>query len=165
MAFDHQYTTNFFVGYRFKPTDTELIQCYLFKKEKGELIPCDIIRDWEIYGGEDKEPWKLFGETSSKTFYVFTKLKKKSKQKIDRIAGCGTEDVKDSKWFFKLVQESNESTLDESDAGRRKNGELFEMNVALQLRRSLSELRDVAKISTYSRIEVSSIDGFTSKLF
>ncbi|XVF27907.1 hypothetical protein REPUB_Repub14bG0149800 [Reevesia pubescens] len=67
--------------------------------------------------------------------------------------------------FFKLVQESIESTLDESDVDKRENGELFEMKVALQLGRSLSELRDLAKKSRYSRIEGSPINEFASKLF
>ncbi|XP_022777419.1 probable F-box protein At4g22030 [Durio zibethinus] len=67
--------------------------------------------------------------------------------------------------FFKLVQESIESTLDESEVEKRENGELFEMKVALQLGRSLSQLRDVAKRSSYSRIEGSPIDEFASKLF
>ncbi|XP_022721042.1 probable F-box protein At4g22030 [Durio zibethinus] len=67
--------------------------------------------------------------------------------------------------FFKLVQESIESTLDETDVEKRENGELFEMKVALQLGRSLSQLRDVAKKSSYSRIEGSPIDEFASKLF
>ncbi|XWS18184.1 hypothetical protein CRYUN_Cryun32bG0020900 [Craigia yunnanensis] len=67
--------------------------------------------------------------------------------------------------FFKLVQESIESNLDESDVEKRENGELFEMKVALQLGRSLSELRDLAKRSSYSRIEGSPIDEDASKLF
>ncbi|XWS19391.1 hypothetical protein CRYUN_Cryun31cG0011800 [Craigia yunnanensis] len=67
--------------------------------------------------------------------------------------------------FFKLVQESIESTLDESDVEKRENGELFEMKVALQLGRSLSQLRDLAKKSSYSRIEGSPIEEFASKLF
>ncbi|KAK8642209.1 hypothetical protein V6N13_011565 [Hibiscus sabdariffa] len=67
--------------------------------------------------------------------------------------------------FFKHVQESIESTLSESDLEKRENGELFEMKVALQLGRSLSQLRDVAKKSSYSRIEGSPIDEFASKLF
>ncbi|XVF42369.1 hypothetical protein PTKIN_Ptkin01aG0356600 [Pterospermum kingtungense] len=67
--------------------------------------------------------------------------------------------------FFKLVQESIESTLDKSDVEKRENGELFEMKVALQLGRSLSQLRDLAKKSSYSRIEGSPIDECASKLF
>ncbi|KAL4368974.1 hypothetical protein GQ457_05G034150 [Hibiscus cannabinus] len=67
--------------------------------------------------------------------------------------------------FFKLVQESIESTLDESDVERRENGELFEMKVALQLGRSISELRELARKSRYSRVEGTPIDEFASKLF
>ncbi|GMI72272.1 F-Box/DUF295 Brassiceae-specific 27 [Hibiscus trionum] len=67
--------------------------------------------------------------------------------------------------FFKLVQESIESTLDESDVERRENGELFEMKVALQLGRSLSELKDVAEKSRCSRVGGGPIDEFASKLF
>ncbi|KAE8659767.1 hypothetical protein F3Y22_tig00116962pilonHSYRG01055 [Hibiscus syriacus] len=67
--------------------------------------------------------------------------------------------------FFKHVQESIESTLSESDLDKRENGELFEMKVALQLGRSLSQLRDLAKKSSYFRIEGGPIDEFASKLF
>ncbi|GKV15976.1 hypothetical protein SLEP1_g26696 [Rubroshorea leprosula] len=67
--------------------------------------------------------------------------------------------------FFTLMEETIESTLDESDEERRENGELFEMKVGLQLGRSLSQLKELAKKSTYSRIEGSAIDEFASKLF
>ncbi|KAG8494392.1 hypothetical protein CXB51_012091 [Gossypium anomalum] len=67
--------------------------------------------------------------------------------------------------FFKLVQESIEWTLSESDLEKRENGQLFEMKVALQLGRSVSQLRDLVKKSNYSRLEGSPIDEFASKLF
>ncbi|MBA0723521.1 hypothetical protein Golax_004095, partial [Gossypium laxum] len=67
--------------------------------------------------------------------------------------------------FFKYMQESIESTLDESDVKKREHGALFEMKVALQLGRSLSQLRNLAKKSTYSRIEGIPIDEFASNLF
>ncbi|KAL3521956.1 hypothetical protein ACH5RR_014790 [Cinchona calisaya] len=60
--------------------------------------------------------------------------------------------------FFKLMKESIESNL----LDRRENGELFEMKVALQLGRSLSELRDLASSSSNRGGEV---DEFASKLF
>ncbi|KAK5827020.1 NAC domain-containing protein 41-like [Gossypium arboreum] len=78
-------------GYRFEPTDIELLQDYLWKKVNGDPLPYNIISECEIYGNQDKEPWNVFIETSTETFYVFTKLKKKGKGKnIDRVAGCGT---------------------------------------------------------------------------
>ncbi|KAK8556388.1 hypothetical protein V6N13_064419 [Hibiscus sabdariffa] len=91
MASD-QYMAGIPPGFRFVPTDYELIQYYLSNKLKGQPLPCDKdIHEYEIYGEENKEPWNIFGETSSKTFYVFTKLRKKGKgRRIDRIAGSGT---------------------------------------------------------------------------
>ncbi|KAJ9169136.1 hypothetical protein P3X46_020598 [Hevea brasiliensis] len=67
--------------------------------------------------------------------------------------------------FFSLVEESIESSLEETDIDRREDGEMFELKVALQLGRSMSELRDLAQKSTYSRIEGTTIDEFASKLF
>ncbi|XP_022714611.1 NAC domain-containing protein 55-like [Durio zibethinus] len=90
-------------GYRFLPTDEELVLKYLLKKVRGEPLSSEAVIDMEIYGDNDKEPWKIFGESSSEKFYVFTKLKKKGKgRRIERKAGCGTwkgqrtDPVKDS---------------------------------------------------------------------
>ncbi|XP_065879046.1 probable F-box protein At4g22030 [Euphorbia lathyris] len=62
--------------------------------------------------------------------------------------------------FFSLLEETIESTLDECDVERRENGEIFEMNLSLQLGRSLSELRDLARKSNGR-----DVDEFASKLF
>ncbi|KAF7840612.1 putative F-box protein [Senna tora] len=66
--------------------------------------------------------------------------------------------------FFEMLEDSVEETIEE-DVERRENGELFEMKLALKLGRSLSQLRDLAKKSAYSRTEGSTIDEFASKLF
>ncbi|KAL2931345.1 hypothetical protein RDABS01_036755 [Bienertia sinuspersici] len=63
--------------------------------------------------------------------------------------------------FFKLLEETVESTLEEEDLGKRENGEIFEMKMALHLGRSLSELRDLAD---KSRTNGGSVDEFASKL-
>lgn len=60
--------------------------------------------------------------------------------------------------FFQNMEESIESTLGETELQKRENGELFEMKVALQLGRSLSQLRDLAG-------EADSTNEFASKLF
>lgn len=65
--------------------------------------------------------------------------------------------------FFKLMEESIESNLSEIEVERRENGELFEMKVALQLGRSLSELRELASNSSSSSLQEE--DEFASKLF
>ncbi|KAL5842473.1 hypothetical protein ACOSQ3_013076 [Xanthoceras sorbifolium] len=67
--------------------------------------------------------------------------------------------------FFMLLEESIESTVDESEVEKRENGEMFEMKVALKLGRSLSELRDLARKSSYSHIEGTQVGEFASKLF
>ncbi|KAK4259021.1 hypothetical protein QN277_005399 [Acacia crassicarpa] len=66
--------------------------------------------------------------------------------------------------FFQMLEESVEETIEE-EVERRENGELFEMKLALKLGRSLSQLRDLAKKSAYSRIEGADVDEFASKLF
>jgi len=67
--------------------------------------------------------------------------------------------------FFNLIETSIESTLGEKDLEKRENGELFEMKMALQLGRSVSELRELASKSASCRIEGVDIDEFASKLF
>ncbi|KAF2303717.1 hypothetical protein GH714_021447 [Hevea brasiliensis] len=67
--------------------------------------------------------------------------------------------------FFSLMEESIESALEETELERREDGEMFEMKVALQLGRSLSELRELAQNSSSSRIYGIEVDEFASKLF
>ncbi|XP_059636172.1 probable F-box protein At4g22030 [Cornus florida] len=64
--------------------------------------------------------------------------------------------------FFKLMEESIESNLKERDVERRENGELFEMKVALQLGRSMSELKELAASSSRKG---EADEEFASKLF
>nr|XP_016453595.1 PREDICTED: probable F-box protein At4g22030 [Nicotiana tabacum] len=63
--------------------------------------------------------------------------------------------------FFEYMQESIKSNLTETETGRRENGELFEMKVALKLGRSLSDLRNLAASSSLK----ADSDEFASKLF
>ncbi|KAJ4975141.1 hypothetical protein NE237_000247 [Protea cynaroides] len=86
--------------------------------------------------------------------------------------GMVFEMYRNSAGFFKLLEESIEATLDQKDVEKRENGESFELKVALQLGRSLSELRDLAShdsssfnsYSCRSRVAETS-DEFASKLF
>ncbi|OIV95823.1 hypothetical protein TanjilG_06799 [Lupinus angustifolius] len=66
--------------------------------------------------------------------------------------------------FFQLLESSIHDTIEE-DVDQRENGELFEMKLALKLGRSLSQLRDLARKSAYSRVEGTAPDEFASKLF
>ena len=68
--------------------------------------------------------------------------------------------------FFRLMEETIESNLNERDVERRENGELFEMKVALHLGRSLSGLKNLAAASSYAYSEKGeAIEEFASKLF
>ncbi|XP_022722148.1 NAC domain-containing protein 83-like [Durio zibethinus] len=75
-------------GFRFLPTKEEIFVYYLRPAINGEPLSCNILTEGDIYG-ENKEPWNLFNKDEKKSFWVFTKLKKKSKSRIDRTAGCG----------------------------------------------------------------------------
>ncbi|WVY95548.1 hypothetical protein V8G54_034636 [Vigna mungo] len=67
--------------------------------------------------------------------------------------------------FFQLLEETIESTIEEKDLEKRENGELFELKMALQLGRSVSQLRELASKSAAYRMEGREIDEFASKLF
>ncbi|MED6144642.1 hypothetical protein PIB30_017571 [Stylosanthes scabra] len=66
--------------------------------------------------------------------------------------------------FFRLLEDSIEEAVEEE----KEDGEVFEMKVALKLGRSVSELRQLASKSAYSRVEgipIQHHDEFASKLF
>ncbi|KAL2503887.1 NAC domain containing protein 41 [Abeliophyllum distichum] len=89
-------------GYRFMPTDQQVIVLYLQAKANGLPLPSDAIIDKDLYGKNgtpwfvfsENDPWKVVGEcevsVSKKEIFVFTKLSKMGKHNIERIAGCGT---------------------------------------------------------------------------
>jgi hypothetical protein len=79
--------------------------------------------------------------------------------------GMVVEMYRNSAGFFKLLEESIESTIPGKDLEKREDGEMFEMNVALKLGRSLSQLRDLARKSSTSHVHGSTLDEFASKLF
>ncbi|BFG29624.1 hypothetical protein CerSpe_158980 [Prunus speciosa] len=79
--------------------------------------------------------------------------------------GMVFEMYRSSAGFFKLMEETIESTLKEGEVGERENGELFEVKVALQLGRSLAELRDLASSSSLSSRFKQAKEEFASKLF
>ncbi|KAG7019697.1 putative F-box protein, partial [Cucurbita argyrosperma subsp. argyrosperma] len=65
--------------------------------------------------------------------------------------------------FFKLMEETIESNVNLRDVRKREDGEVLEMKVALQLGRSLSELRELAASNSSRRTE--EMGEFASKLF
>ncbi|KAI8569132.1 hypothetical protein RHMOL_Rhmol02G0255100 [Rhododendron molle] len=108
------------IGYRFRPTDLELVVDYLEKKySEDKALPCDVVIDREIYGDKapwqnftDEDPWEISKTKDKKkdvwktegTIYVFTTLTNASQNRIARKAGCGSwhgetarEEVKNDK--------------------------------------------------------------------
>ena len=66
--------------------------------------------------------------------------------------------------FFQLLEETIEAAIEEKDLDKRENGELFEMKMALQLGRSVSQLRELTTKSASCHIEGREIHEFASKL-
>ncbi|XP_054785529.1 probable F-box protein At4g22030 [Prosopis cineraria] len=67
--------------------------------------------------------------------------------------------------FFKLLQDTIDTTLEEKDYEKRENGEIFEMKMAMKLGRSVSQLRQLASKSSAYDSEGITLDEFASKLF
>ncbi|KGN64504.1 probable F-box protein At4g22030 [Cucumis sativus] len=67
--------------------------------------------------------------------------------------------------FFKLIEETIESNVNLRDVLKRENGEVFEIKVALQLGRSLTELRQLAASNSSSSNGREELREFASKLF
>ncbi|XP_021889102.1 probable F-box protein At4g22030 [Carica papaya] len=69
--------------------------------------------------------------------------------------------------YFKLMEEILEANINEEDVSRRENGDVLELKVALQLGRSLSELKQLATSSSSSTNgdDRSHAEEFASKIF
>ncbi|XP_022860409.1 NAC domain-containing protein 104-like [Olea europaea var. sylvestris] len=93
-------------GFRFKPTEQELITLFLKRKAMGFPLTCNRIIDRNLYGKNgtpwdvfsNNDPWEIVGDSEvdvlKKEIYVFTKLEKITRKHIVRVAGCGTWDGK-----------------------------------------------------------------------
>ncbi|XP_028088315.1 NAC domain-containing protein 68-like [Camellia sinensis] len=84
---------NITIGYKFIPTDKELILHYLRAKAKGQPLPVEgLVNECNLY--DDQELLKIFSKmrTKSKLYYYFTELKKKNGKgkRIDHMVGKGT---------------------------------------------------------------------------
>jgi len=75
------------VGFRFRPSDEELVRDYLLKKVMGEELPWDGIGECDLYG--EKPPWEICGDQEGEKVYFFAKLRKLSKSRVARTAGSG----------------------------------------------------------------------------
>lgn len=81
------------VGYRFEPTEQELLLYYLYNKVNGAQLACNAVLECDLYGEE--EAWRqLFHQTDERSLYFFTNLKNKTDNdsRIGRTtsSGCAT---------------------------------------------------------------------------
>ncbi|XP_062175571.1 NAC domain-containing protein JA2-like [Alnus glutinosa] len=74
-------------GFRFCPSDEELVRDYLLKKAMGEELPWDGIGECDLYG--EKPPWEICGDQEGEKVYFFAKLRKLNKSRVARTAGSG----------------------------------------------------------------------------
>nr|AGV29487.1 putative NAC domain class transcription factor [Tamarix hispida] len=66
------------VGFRFRPTDEELMVHYLRRKARSLPLPASIIPELDVF---HSDPWSLPGDLSEKRYY-FWKKKLNSNRKI-----------------------------------------------------------------------------------
>ncbi|KAL9393619.1 hypothetical protein Peur_012904 [Populus x canadensis] len=66
-------------GYRFSPTDQELVQFYLYPKLTNPLFTTSgPVRDCDIYAYQPLQIWNAFHRIQGEDIFFFTNLKKKS---------------------------------------------------------------------------------------
>ncbi|KAK1367098.1 hypothetical protein POM88_042659 [Heracleum sosnowskyi] len=96
-------TTKYAKGFRFNPFDDELIDDYLKPRITNKQLPCNLIKDKDVYG-DASNPWSVFDsnhwfrfpglKSTEKCVYVFARLSKLSKsntgKNTSKTAGCGT---------------------------------------------------------------------------
>ncbi|XP_017221652.1 NAC domain-containing protein 7-like [Daucus carota subsp. sativus] len=137
------------VGYKFCPSDKELLEDYLKRKIQGTLS-WDVIQEKEIYG-PNANPWEIFSDSSTqwitfgkqKSVYVFTRLTKMADKESSgegseghyvRTAGCGTWHVETGR---KAVMDGDNNPIGEkrmlvfqiSDTNGLKNGVQYYWNM------------------------------------
>lgn len=91
------------IGYRFVPTDEELILDYLANKVVGRRLPSMAVVEADVYG---TEPWNLLRNGDQEAyFFALRKRKNAVGTRVDRRAGTGT-------WTLYSKKEEYVTTLD-----------------------------------------------------
>ncbi|KAK7828123.1 nac domain containing protein 50 [Quercus suber] len=100
------------VGFRFNPTDDELVTHFLRNRNLGKPTPSNAVKECDLYG--KKEPWEIWdmfsavdGSRVVRQLYFFTKLKTyKNGRRIDRSGRNG-------KWNLIQYKDLNPPNQDE----------------------------------------------------
>ncbi|CAB4275493.1 unnamed protein product [Prunus armeniaca] len=74
------------VGYRFHPTDEELVIHYLKRKVHAAPLPASIIPDFDVF---HTHPWGLPGDVREKRYFFYNKINANEIDDTKRAAGCG----------------------------------------------------------------------------
>ncbi|KAE8661660.1 hypothetical protein F3Y22_tig00113725pilonHSYRG01689 [Hibiscus syriacus] len=74
------------IGFRFHPTDEELVVHYLKRKALSLPLPASIISDLDVL---QTDPWSLPGELNEKRYFFSSRYGDESNKKRKRVAGCG----------------------------------------------------------------------------
>lgn len=85
-------------GFRFHPTDEELVDYYLRKKVASKRIDLDVIRDVDLY---KIEPWDLQGNIINNTkiyFFVGILIQNNLLGVFEELCKIGSEEQ--SEWYF-----------------------------------------------------------------
>ncbi|KAK1353783.1 hypothetical protein POM88_052148 [Heracleum sosnowskyi] len=140
------------VGYNerneFAPSPEQLLQNYLMPKISGDMLPCDVIKEKEIYG-LNANPWVVLDDFSTlwtisgefeKTAYVFARLTKKRTSM--RKAGCGT-------WCGRTSRMNIMDMTGEIIGKKRLMG--FEINDVT----ALGDGNDLRKVGSWKMYEIS----------
>ncbi|GJR93040.1 putative transcription factor NAM family protein [Tanacetum coccineum] len=90
-AMDALYLDSLPIGYRFEPTDLELVRHYLLRKIKNENLPKNKISVATIYGNHPKDIVGYYPQAKEGEWYFFTSRKRKytNGKRPDRKAGVG----------------------------------------------------------------------------
>lgn len=111
-------------GYRFAPTDEEIVGHYLCNKVYGQPVSTSaVIDNVDIYG--DENAWiRIFERTGENALYFFTTLKKKTEKcvKAERETKCGTwRSQKNTRIYHNRYNSTGDKILKKQHIGSRRN--------------------------------------------
>ncbi|KAE8707664.1 hypothetical protein F3Y22_tig00110378pilonHSYRG00125 [Hibiscus syriacus] len=74
------------IGYRFHPTDEELVVHYLKRKALNLPLPASVIPEFDVL---QTNPWSLPGDVKENKYFFSWRYGNDSNNKCKRVAGCG----------------------------------------------------------------------------
>ncbi|KAF8410737.1 hypothetical protein HHK36_003274 [Tetracentron sinense] len=92
-------------GYRFRPTDSELLVHYLKKKLEGIPFPTKIIHDFNVYSCNPHDLSRIFISAEEDKFYFFSPRERRSAKESRPIRAAGDGFWKASSGYVKVKDE------------------------------------------------------------